>query len=227
MHIKLSFSYIISFLLLLIVMLELHETIHISVGYIVCGCWGHRDFNVWNLCAACNNQSLSWLATLAGPVFSFGMMWWGRILLSSKNAQAKAIGFSLIFANIPLGRISEVMKGAGDEMVVAKHFLKPSFTHSQIIFIASIIILVVGLPPIIKALRVLTNKNAWLYIAGFLTLPLVFILFYILVAMNSLLHTGFLSANWIMGTPLLITLHTLLAIGLLWLLRKSLFYLNK
>jgi len=227
MRIKLSFFYIIAFLLLLIVMLELHETIHITVGYIICGCWGNRDFNVWALCDTCNNPSLSWLATLAGPVFSFSMMWWGRSLLSAKKAPTKALGFSLIFANIPFGRITEVMKGAGDEMVVAKHFLKPSFTHAQIILIASVIVLFVGLPPIIKAFRVLANKNALLYIAGFLTLPLVFILLYILIAMNSLLHTGFLSFNRIMGTPLLITLHTLLAMVLLWWLRKRLFSLNK
>jgi len=226
MRIKLSFSYSICFLLLLIVMMELHEIIHITVGYIICGCWGNRDFNFWALCDTCNNPSLSWLATLAGPVFSFSMMWWGRSLLSAKKAPTKALGFSLIFANIPFGRITEVMKGSGDEMLVAKHFLKPSFTHTQIITIASVIILFVGIPPIIKAFCVLANKNALLFIVGFLTLPLVFILLYILVAMNSLLHTRLLSFNWIMGTPLMITLHTLLAMGMLWLLRKNIFSLN-
>src|ERR1700712_1157986 len=116
MKIKISFSYIISFLLLTIVMLELHEMVHISVGRIICGCWGTRDFNVWHLCDECStNHSFSWLAILAGPVFSFAIMWLGMFWLSSNNQQKKAIGFSFIFSNIPFGRISEAIKGSGDE----------------------------------------------------------------------------------------------------------------
>lgn len=227
MRIKISVSYIIAFLLLTIVMLELHEIFHIMVGRLICGCWGSRDFNVWSLCEGCDKtSSLSWLATLAGPVFSFSMMWLGILLLSSPNPHKKAVGFSLIFANIPFGRITEVMKGAGDEMIVAKHFLKSDFSMTHIIFICSGLILILGLPPIIKAFRVLKNKYSWIYIIGFMTLPIAFILIYILIGMNSILSHGFLSNIGIMGTPLLITIHTIIAIIFLVLLRKKLFLLN-
>lgn len=216
MKLKLSFGYIIAFLLLTLVMLELHETVHIITGRIICGDWGSRDFNVWNLCKDCSiHHPNSWLATLAGPLFSFMMMWLGMGLLYSINDNYKAIGFALIFANIPFGRISQAMMGSGDEMIVTKALLKNSLNHNQLVLTCSFILLILGLPPIIKAYQTLKNKMAWLYLAGFLTLPLVFILTYVLTALNTLLNKGFLDTQFIMGTPLLITLHTFIALILL------------
>src|SRR6188474_451553 len=124
MQLKWSFSFVVAFLLLLLVMMELHELVHITVGRIICGCWGTRDFNVWSLADHCreNNQSW-WLATLAGPLFSFGVMWLGARMLSSPSLQNRSIGFVFIFANIPFGRITTVMMGGGDEMVVLRHFM--------------------------------------------------------------------------------------------------------
>ena len=118
------------------------------------------------------------------------------------------------------------MRGAGDEMVVTKHLLANYFSSTQMILICSIIVLAIGLPPIIKAFRILTNKKSWLYILGFLTLPIAFILVYILIGMNTLLKSGLLSGIGIMGTPLLITIHTLLAILFLFLFRNKLTALN-
>jgi hypothetical protein len=228
MQIKISLSYIIEFLLLTIIMLELHETIHILVGRFICGCWGARDFNVWSLCVECEKtHRFSWVATLAGPLFSFVIMWLGTFWLSHPNSNIKAFGFSIIFANIPFGRISEVMKGAGDEMAVTRHLLKNHFTLTQMILICSVFILALGLPPIIKAFRILTNKNSWLYIIGFLTLPILFILVYILIGMNSLLNSGFLSTTGVMGTPLLISLHSVMAIFFFLFFHKKIFLLNK
>ncbi|CAN5228624.1 hypothetical protein BH09BAC4_BH09BAC4_11690 [soil metagenome] len=227
MHIKLSFSYVVTFLLLLIVMLELHETVHIVVGRLICGCWGPRDFNVWSLGNGCPEHHLHWwLATLAGPLFSFALMWLGMVWLNTKESGKMTLGFSLIFANIPFGRISTVMMGGGDEMVVTRHFLKGEYSRTQMILICSVLVLGLGLPPIIKAFRVLTNRRSWLYITGFLTLPLLFLLIYVLIGLNTLLNNGFLATPWIMGTPVLITLHTSLALlALLWL-RKNLFSIN-
>jgi hypothetical protein len=216
MKLKLSFGYIIAFLLLTLVMLELHETVHIITGRIICGDWGSRDFNVWSLCKDCStHHPNTWLATLAGPLFSFMLMWVGMFLMYSANNNYKAFGFALVFANIPFGRISQAMMGSGDEMIVTKTLLKNSLNHSQLVLTCSVILLILGLPPIIKAYRTVKNKMAWVYILGFLTLPLVFILIYVLTALNTLLNNGFLAAPWIMGTPLLITVHTFIACILL------------
>jgi hypothetical protein len=228
MKLKLSFGYIIAFLLLTLVMLELHETVHIITGRIICGGWGSRDFNVWGLCKDCSvTHPNSWLATLAGPLFSFIMMWVGMGFLYSANVEKRAIGFALIFANIPFGRISQAMMGSGDEMIVTKTLLKNSLSHTQLVLTCSAILLILGLPPVIKAYRILKNKMAWLYIIGLLTLPLVFILTYVLSALNALLNHGFLAETWIMGTPLLITLHTFIALLLLGVFYKKLLFIGK
>jgi len=222
MKLKLSVRYIITFLLLVIVMLEVHEIVHITIGRIICGCWGTRDFNVWQLCSGCDANAWTWLATLAGPLFSFALMWMGWYLLSTRSQHNKAMGFALVFANIPLGRITGPMMGGGDEMVVAKHFLQAFMGHTQIIVICTAVLLLLGVPPIVRAYKTITNKFKWLYIAGFLTLPLVLILLYVLTFLNGLLLNGFLSTPFIMGTPLLITLHTTVAAVLLILLRENL-----
>jgi hypothetical protein len=223
MLIRISFSYIIAFLLLTLVMLELHEMVHITVGRIICGDWGMRDFNVWALCKDCSQQhSLYWLATLAGPLFSFAMMWYGKHLLCSVSLWKRSVGFSLIFANIPFGRISEAIRGAGDEMTVTKYLLKEHISSAGIHNICSAAVLIICVPPIVKAFRSIKNKYAWLYVTGFLTLPLAFILGYVLVGMNGLLKTGFLSGTGIMGTPVLISAHSILAALILILLRKKL-----
>lgn len=228
MRLKISASYIIGFLLLTIVMLELHETAHIVAGRIICGCWGKRDFNVWGLCNGCEKaHSLSWFATLAGPAFSFAMMWLGRYLLCSSNMKKKSLGFSIIFANIPFGRMTEAMKGAGDEMVVTKHLLGNIFSRTEMIILCSSIILIIILPPLLKAFGMIANRRRWLYIAGFLTLPLVFILLYVLTFLNGILTYGFLSEPWIAGTPLLITVHTFFACVMLFFMRNKLHALAK
>ncbi|GAB4045777.1 hypothetical protein [Spirosoma litoris] len=223
MKLNFSFSYLLAFLLLVIVMLELHESVHIIVGRIICGCWGPRDFNVWSLCTGCaNSHPLWWVATLAGPLVSFGLMWWGMLWLDAKESTKSSLGFSLIFANIPFGRLSTVMLGGGDEMVVTRQLLKHHFTPTQQLFICSILVLGIVATPVFKAYRVITNPGAWLYIVGFLTLPLLFMLLYVLTGLNALLNAGFLATPWLMGTPVLITLHTGIALlSLLWL-RKAL-----
>ena len=50
MKIKITGKFIIAFLALTFVLLELHEIVHTGVGRIICGCWGLRDFNAWEIC---------------------------------------------------------------------------------------------------------------------------------------------------------------------------------
>lgn len=216
MRIRITPAYTVSFLLLLIVMMELHELAHITVGRWLCGCWGPRDFNVWNLCDGCeSSQPYAWIATFTGPFFSFVIMYFGMMGLRSMDPIRKSIAFSLIFANIPFGRITTVMMGGGDEMVVLRSLL-PSFDRTSQIWIGSALLLIIGVPPIYKAYMAVSNRRSWLYILGFMTVPLAFLLVYTLIGLNSLLKSGFMSEPWILGTPLLITLHTAIAVA--WLL---------
>ena len=77
MQIKITFRYVIAFFALNMSMGELHEQAHINTGYFICGCYGPRNFNVWTTCEQCVLQQWSFLATLAGPLFSYSLMWLG------------------------------------------------------------------------------------------------------------------------------------------------------
>lgn len=223
MRIRITPAYTFSFLLFLIIMMELHELAHITVGRWLCGCWGPRDFNVWSLCDGCEStQPYAWVATLTGPLFSFAMMYIGVMGLKSVDPVRKSVAFSLIFANIPFGRITTVMMGGGDEMVVLRNLLPAYFDRPSQIWIGSLLLLLIGVPPIYKAYHAVSNRRSWLYILGFMTLPLAFLLVYTLIGLNSLLKSGFLSEPWIFGTPLLITIHTIIAAGLFFVVRKKL-----
>ncbi len=227
MIIRFNIRYVVVFLLLLVVMMELHEIVHIVTGWLICGCWGPRDFNVWALCPGCEtNHSFAWLATFTGPLFSFALMWLGMFWLRSVNPKMVMIGFALIFSNIPFGRITTVMMGGGDEMVVVRHFLKETTSRAAMIIIGTAIVLILGLPPLLGAFRKIRNPKAWLCFIGFLTLPLAFLLCYTLMGLNSLLALGFLSDPYFLGTPLLISLHTMAALAALIWLRKDLFLLQ-
>ena len=49
MKIKLTTGFIVAFIALRFVLHEAHELVHTGVGRIICGCWGQRDFNVWDI----------------------------------------------------------------------------------------------------------------------------------------------------------------------------------
>lgn len=53
MKLKLSWSYVLCFLVFMFLMYELYEIVYISIGRWICGDWGRRDFNVWDLCEGC------------------------------------------------------------------------------------------------------------------------------------------------------------------------------
>ena len=57
MNLKLTPKFILTFLALTFVMHEAHEIVHTTIGRLICGCWGQRDFNVWGLCGDCSEQN--------------------------------------------------------------------------------------------------------------------------------------------------------------------------
>jgi hypothetical protein len=114
MNVNITWSYAVVFFALNMIMGELHEQAHITTGFLVCGCYGPRDFNVWSTCDQCAHPSLAILATLAGPLFSCTLMWLGAIFFCKSNNKLKqSFGFSLVFANLPFARIFTALNGWG------------------------------------------------------------------------------------------------------------------
>ncbi len=223
MKLKLTLPYVLTFLALTFVMHEIHEIVHTSIGRLICGCWGQRDFNAWGLCDGCETNSYAILSTLAGPVFTFMMIWYGSFLLHKDNKQ-KAFGFSLIFANIPFGRLFNPIFGGGDEVVVVNS-LADNWNLSRIIVLILIILIVAY--PLIKAYKLIENRNKIGWFLMFLLLPFVIDILIVLLGMNTLLVLGLLNSYWILGSPVLVTVWTITVTLVYVLTRKNILKLTE
>jgi hypothetical protein len=220
MSFRISWQYVLAFFGLNMFLGELHEQAHITTGYFICGCYGERDFSVWSTCDNCAHSDWSFLATLAGPVYSFILMWLGGLWFSrSLNISRKALGFSILFANLPFARLFTAFMGGGDEKVVFQHLT------GLAVFPKIAAILIVGLlviPPVVLVYRNLSNNFRGWIIAAFLVLPLVYGMLYHHMFLNYLLHKGIGTSITIMGTPDIIIIHTLVMLLIVLFSRKAL-----
>jgi len=221
MKLKLTPKFVLAFLALLFVMHEAHEIVHTTMGRIICGCWGLRDFNVWGLCEGCSeNHPISVVATFAGPAFTFLMMWIGASLLGkNKTVNQKSFGFSLVFANMPFARILTSATGGGDEVYGLNRLLD---NHSLAWAIGLTIVLILSGIPLYKAYKVIKNKRRIGWFLLFLVAPVAIDVIVVLIGLNTLLENGFLSQYWILGSPMLVTLWTILVCAVYVLMRKHL-----
>ena len=228
LSIKITWKYLLAFFALTIILGELHEQSHITLGRIVCGEYGARDFNVWGTAENCAAPAWKILSSFGGPIFSYLVMWSGvYLLLKAKTFEYKSLGLTLIFAPLPFARIFTALMGGGDEKVFLHYFLKDQFSLPVIKIFAAIFVLGFCLPPIIVAYRSLANRFRALYVVVFCVLPLIVLGLYVLTSLNGLLAQGFMSEVLILGTPRLILFHFLLMTVILIFTGKSLLKLSR
>jgi len=228
MQLKITWKYILAFIALNFIMGELHEQAHISTGFFICGCYGPRDFNVWATCEQCAKPAWAYLATLAGPLFSCSLMWLGATWFSrSANENKRMIGFSLLFANLPFARIFTALLGGGDEKIVVQALMGDTGNSLSSKIMASVVVLLVCLPPMLIAGKKILNKNRLGIVAGFSVIPLVYGMLYQRIFLNGLLKKNILAETHLLGTPDLILVHFVLMLLLLILFRKGLLELKK
>jgi hypothetical protein len=193
---------------LILVSHELHELVHTATGRVICGAWGARDFNVWQLAPGCE----SWVPTLVGPVFSWTVMWIGVALLGSAVERRRWAGLALIFAPNPLGRLLPALMGGGDEGVVARTLLGSAGPWARVAVAVAAALIVV--PSLVIAWRALptAKRPLWfglLFIGGILvTGPLFFVLG------NGLLSRGVLAGPGLWGAPQLVDLFMAVTLAL-------------
>ena len=209
LQIQFSFKNLLVFLFFFFLMHELHELAHIITGRLICGCWGTRDFNVWDLCKDCEKQH-PWavIATFAGPIFTFIMLWIGRYWLKYGHSdQCRSLGLVLILGNMQFGRVYMAAMGSGDEVSGLRTlFLNPEHSNAWVIkIIAFVIVSAICIPPLVTGYKAIGNKRKVLVFISFLIVPLVLDTVVILILLNGILEKGTLNQVWIMGTPLLIT----------------------
>lgn len=224
MQIKLSLKFVITFLALTFVMHESHEIVHTTVGRIICGCWGERDFNVWGLCESCDKNPFKILSTVAGPLFTFIMIWVGYTYLGeTKTDRQKSFGFALIFANLPFARLLNPLLGGGDEVVVLNSFIN-NRDLSRIII--AIIIVLITLIPLRKCYLTIENKRKLGWFLLFYLIPVILDILIVLGILNTLLNQGFLSEYWILGSPILVSVWTTFVVLVFLITRKNSYSLN-
>jgi hypothetical protein len=225
MKIRLTFHFVIAFVALIFFMHEAHEIVHTVTGRLICGCWGKRDFNVWDLCEGCFDQSfVSLIPTYAGPIFTFLMLWIGALLLKEQNTKAqKSFGLALIFGSLASIRILNALFGMGDEIFATRQLLGDRALAWTIGF--SSILMITGYP-LYKAYITIANKRRLLWFLGLLIIPIVLDIGVVLFFLNTLLENKILSEYWILGSPMIVTLWTFLVTAILVLSFKGLFQLG-
>lgn len=217
MKLNLDYRTIPAFLALMFVLGEAHEIVHTAVGRLLCGCWGPRDFNVWGLCEGCSEEvSLAILATIVGPVFTFGVIWWGFVLMRSEtSAEQTSLGFALAFGGLPFARIFTALMGSGDEVYSLQHIFADGADSTPLWILGIVIVVALSAPPLYRGFRVLTSKWQWATFLGFLLLPFVIYLLVVLGGMNTLLDQGFLDQDGLIGSPVLLNAWTVFWVSLL------------
>lgn len=162
---KITWKYCIAFYCVIMLYVSLHELIHHFSGYIICGDWGIKTFNYFE--TACENERKSYLATYAGPLFSFIMMYVGMSFLKKKSNYKRHMGFAIIFAQLPLQRMVSPFFKMNDEYYASFRL----FGDSEIMYwLVIIIIWLICLPPLIMAYNVIENrfKEFWfIFYLGF------------------------------------------------------------
>ncbi len=150
----------------------------------------------------CDANPLRFLATAAGPLFTFALMWVGALMLRSEESEEKYIGYALIFENFPINRMLCVLLGWNDEQYMAQQLYGDS---RAAYWTAVILVWLFCLPPLVAAFRVLENRRRTVWFAGFFILPFVFIILFAgLFLENFMLGSQKVLARPVLGIPILL-----------------------
>ncbi len=153
------------------------------------------------------------------------MIWVGTILSSkTKTENQNALGFSLIFANMPFARILTASMGSGDEVWGLNLLLK---NYNLAWTIGLIFVLTVSFFPLFKAFKIIENKRRIGWFLLFFLAPTFIDLLLVLGVMNTLLDKGLLNDYWILGSPMLVTVWTAIVTLTYFLTRKNIYELTE
>ena len=211
MKIKFSVAYLLTFLSLVFVIHEFEDWMHVMIGEWICGCWGTKGFNSWTLCDHSDvSGNILVFVWLAGPLLAYSVIWVAWSVLESKRSTSTwSIGFSLLFATLPLGRILTALSGTSDETYAFRElFQRPDGSnHGIVVALALMLVLALTIPPIIKSAKIAGGLKENLYLIPlFLVLPLLADYLVVSLGMNKLLSTGVMQEESLPGTPFFVLL---------------------
>lgn len=195
---SLSARFLLAYAFLALTLHELHEIAHTVTGRILCGAWGERDFNVWRLAEGC----ASYWPTAMGPLFSYGVMYIGVLLM--RKEKWRAFGVAIALGANPFARLLTVLTGGGDEGVIARALTGGEKTLALRLAVIGVVALLCT-PVFTASWRALrgVRRRAGVFTLLLLLPTLLTGVLYMLIG-NRLLHAGVGASPLIFGDPLLL-----------------------
>ena len=204
MDIRITPRYLVAFAALILLCGLGHEFAHHVTAAAVCGHFGYKTFNSFDLAAQCGNRPLAFvLSNWAGPLFTYALMWLGWHRLDSANPGTRRLGLALIFANFPVNRLFFAMLGWNDEQFVTRTVIGEGHLA---FWLTNLAIWVMAVPPLVAAWRALPPRRRFWWFTGFFLLPFAFVLGFGMVMENWLLLDKKFLADTVLGIPLLLVL---------------------
>lgn len=221
----LTWRYVAAFAALTILCGTSHEFAHHFAGAAICGAFGRKTFNSFDLAPGCDGRPGYLWATVAGPLFTFALLWFGAWRLRSSSPAVRQLGFALIFANFPVNRMLFVLLHANDEQWVTTKVYPNSAVAN---WITVLLVWLACIPPLVVAYRAIANRWRALWFAGFFVLPFVYVvLFAGLFLENYLLLSRHVLATRVVGVPWLIIVVEVLSLTIYAYFRSDIQYLNR
>ncbi|MCB0376232.1 MAG: hypothetical protein KDD04_09965 [Sinomicrobium sp.] len=161
MRLKITWKYCLAFYCVIMLYASLHELVHHFAGFAICGEWGYKTFNSFE--TACEGTRQSYLATYAGPLFTYVMMYVGMYLLRTGNSTyQKQLGFAMIFAQLPFQRMTGPLFHMNDEYFATVKLYGASDLN---FWLVTILVFAICIPPLVQAYRSIENRRPWLWFA--------------------------------------------------------------
>ena len=210
MIIRFTWQYTLAFICLGSMMGISHELAHHVAGFFICGEWGYKTFNSFQLAEGClaAHPVTAWLATLAGPIlFNYIPMWIGYFKIKKGSPDEKMFGITLIFSTIPIMRIVFNLMGANDESAVLRAFAGDNQTA---FWLMNACIWLITFPPLLLAFRSISNANRLsIFLIYLLAFPVFVFLFFGIFMEDLITKYQFLS-DTLWGMPYLVILMEIL-----------------
>ena len=219
-----DWKFLVATTFLSILLFEAHELAHILPGYVACGGFGPRDFNVWSLAEGCEAILPGYL----GPLFTIGSGYVAALLLFSKRASYRAFGMALFWAGAPFSRfLQSLYFGGGDEIFGLYNMMNLSAVEggwAKAQLVGRVSLFLATWPLLALLIFRIGKRPKFIWIIAILVVGEVMALAISYLIHSPLIASGIFSSPGPMGGPWIITINLaitlfLTALTLRWLFR--------
>ena len=129
----------------------MHEQCHAIVTRLACGGWSSRVFDNVLPHAGCSPGRQA-VVDIAGPLFSYALLWIGALVFRQASSPHRALGFTLAFAALPLARIlpqvlTAFVEATSDEYGFLRQISGGAIERASVGTLATVLAL--ALPPLV------------------------------------------------------------------------------